>query len=139
MNSNYASNDPIFYAHHANVDKIWYDWQKQSEEHRNSYSGDKNRILSRGSPVTAQDMLDLKNLKYVSSFDHSLTASIAVEYVDMDTSGDWGRGNTLSIDLSLQQFDREAMDNDWEDTWDYESWHTQNSWNRPLYDSYYWG
>ncbi|RKP09565.1 hypothetical protein THASP1DRAFT_28640 [Thamnocephalis sphaerospora] len=24
----YSSNDPVFYMHHAMIDKIWYDWQK---------------------------------------------------------------------------------------------------------------
>lgn len=31
-----AGKDPIFYAHHSNVDKIWSDWNKASSTHTNS-------------------------------------------------------------------------------------------------------
>jgi len=30
-----AGRDPIFYAHHANVDKIWSDWNKGASSHEN--------------------------------------------------------------------------------------------------------
>ncbi|MBK8378194.1 MAG: tyrosinase family protein [Nitrospira sp.] len=30
-----AGKDPVFYAHHANVDKMWSDWNKASSIHTN--------------------------------------------------------------------------------------------------------
>ena len=108
MDSGLAANDPIFHVHHANVDKIWNDWQKQSEEHRNAFvpSVDKTRSMGAESRATVQDMLNLNELRYTSSIDPTITTSISVEYVDMDTSNDWGRENTSSINLEEQEWRR---------------------------------
>jgi len=32
-----AANAPEFILHHANVDKLWYEWQQQSNAHTNSF------------------------------------------------------------------------------------------------------
>ncbi|KAH9974194.1 Di-copper centre-containing protein [Russula vinacea] len=35
----WTPNDPLFYLHHAMVDKIWYDWQKRDPVNVKSFSG----------------------------------------------------------------------------------------------------
>jgi len=58
-----ASNDPIFFSHHANLDYIWWGWQAQSPAHLNAYSGntDLNSLMP-GSPYTPSQMLNLSSL-----------------------------------------------------------------------------
>ena len=51
---------PEFYLHHGFIDKIWDDWQKRSEQHKNAYYG------SISTPMTAtiyspSDVNDLEN------------------------------------------------------------------------------
>ena len=113
MNTEAAANDPIFFTHHANVDKIWGDWQKQGFEHRDSFHsinvcGDKScswseinkpMIASTASPV---DMRDLKIQRYTVPLDGD-KIRVSVEYVDFDTSSMEGKGHTLSIDLEAQE------------------------------------
>jgi tyrosinase len=35
----WTPNDPLFFMHHAMVDKIWYDWQHKSPKNRYAYAG----------------------------------------------------------------------------------------------------
>jgi len=58
-----SSNDPIFWSHHAHIDNIWNDWQKQSDDHKFAYSGNTglNSLLPT-SPFTPAQMLDCENL-----------------------------------------------------------------------------
>ena len=109
MDSDMSSNDPIFFVHHANVDKIWNDWQKQSDEHRNYYPGYKNQPIGLKATGTVQDFLDLLHIKYTSPIEQSIVNDLSIEYVDMDTSDDWGRGNTLTIDLESQERARREL------------------------------
>ena len=45
------------------VDKIWADWQGQSEEHRSAYTGATSRDdLMPVSPYTPADLLDMRDL-----------------------------------------------------------------------------
>jgi hypothetical protein len=39
MNSGTSPADPIFYSHHAFIDKIWLDWQKNEAQNARAYSG----------------------------------------------------------------------------------------------------
>jgi tyrosinase len=39
MNVWSSINDPIFYMHHANLDRIWWMWQKRAEENLYSFGG----------------------------------------------------------------------------------------------------
>ena len=110
MDTKMSANDPIFYVHHANVDKIWNDWQKQSDEHRNYYPGYKNQPMGLKATGTVQDSLDLLNIKYTSPIEQSIVNDLSIEYVDMDTSDDWGRGSTLTIDLESQERARRELD-----------------------------
>merc|ERR1712179_110435 len=91
-----SSNDPLFYVHHANVDKIWHDWQTWSIGHRNSYSGSTPcGSVMPVSTATPCDMLDLGNQVYTPPLG-APPDTINVEYVDMDTSSMMGDGNTYS-------------------------------------------
>ena len=90
-----SPNDPLFFNHHANVDKIWHDWQTLSNAHQNMYVGTVPLMnLMPASTATPSDMLDLSNLVYTSPGGSSRTMS--VEYVDMDTSTMMGEGSTFS-------------------------------------------
>ncbi len=58
-----ASNDPIFFLHHANVDRIWAEWQELSEAHRSAYTGNTSlNDLMPASPYTPRDLLDIRHL-----------------------------------------------------------------------------
>ena len=96
MCSGRAANDPIFFTHHANIDKIWHDWQTQSAAHLTAYSGSTPLGgLMPASTASPSDMLDLDNQLYTPPFGPPVTLS--VEYVDMDSSSMWGNGDTKSI------------------------------------------
>ena len=98
MGTAQSSNDPIFFTHHGNIDKIWGDWQKQSTDHKNSFDGPTGRnSLLPVSTATPNDMLHLDNLVYTPQ--DGTKRRVSVSYVDMDTSSVWGDGNTLSIAL----------------------------------------
>ena len=89
MDSDMSANDPIFYVHHANIDKIWDDWQQQSDVHRNYYPGYKNQPIGLKATGRVQDFLDLLKIKYTSPIEQSIVNDLSIEYVDMDTSDDW--------------------------------------------------
>lgn len=67
-----AGNDPVFYAHHSRVDKLWSDWNKASASHTNPGDPaflnltftffDENKVWT---SMKASDMLDHENtLRY---------------------------------------------------------------------------
>ncbi len=39
MNSGASPADPIFYWHHAFIDEVWLDWQKNETQNQLAYSG----------------------------------------------------------------------------------------------------
>ena len=102
MNTGRASNDPIFFCHHGNIDKIWNDWQKQSAQHQEEFHGRDRRnfwakwSLMPGSSSSPNQVLDLNRQQYLPPGENS-RIFISAEYVDMDTSSMWGRGHTSSI------------------------------------------
>jgi len=68
-----AARDPIFYAHHSNVDKMWSDWNKASSTHTNPTDSsflnltwnfyDENKVWR---SITAAQILNHENqLRYV--------------------------------------------------------------------------
>jgi len=58
-----ASNDPVFFLHHAQIDRIWAQWQGRSPEHVDSYTGTVARDeLLPGSPFVPGELLDIGNL-----------------------------------------------------------------------------
>jgi len=44
----HSPNDPIFFLHHSNVDKIWNDWQKAHPNLANTYGGDQSEFSQSG-------------------------------------------------------------------------------------------
>ena len=55
MQTAYSPGDPIFFLNHANVDRIWAEWQK-TDEH--SYPPDGSIIDNNGEPITGQNRSD---------------------------------------------------------------------------------
>ena len=52
---------PEFFLHHGFVDKIWWDWQKQSNAHKfNAYFTTQTQLMS-STPYRSRDFLDLNN------------------------------------------------------------------------------
>ena len=103
---NNASNDPIFFCHHANVDKIWNDWQNLSPEHLKAFNKkDRRKIGTQGkqmliSSVILENLLDLRKLtlKPLGRTFHAMkNIEVSVEYIDLDTSEMWGKGNTSCL------------------------------------------
>jgi len=35
----WSSNDPLFFMHHAMIDKVWYDWQNKNPKNKYAYGG----------------------------------------------------------------------------------------------------
>ena len=58
-----SSNDPVFFMHHANIDKIWLEWQDISPAHQAAYSGSTalNDLMPTSAWTPAQ-MLDNEDL-----------------------------------------------------------------------------
>ncbi|RKP07278.1 hypothetical protein THASP1DRAFT_30896, partial [Thamnocephalis sphaerospora] len=67
---NRSADDPIFFLHHAFVDKLWADWQKMSASKATSYGGSnydgqpatQTDVLGYGYKV--EDVMDTRNLCY---------------------------------------------------------------------------
>ncbi len=58
-----SSNDPVFFSHHANIDKIWSEWQALSSDNQWAHTGrvgvDRRMPRSTAAPG---DVLDMTNL-----------------------------------------------------------------------------
>ena len=99
-----AAKDPVFYAHHSNVDKIWSDWNKGSSSHTNPTSStflnlswnfyDENKVWR---SITAAQILNHENqLRYVygpSTFSEILPCLL--DWVVIRT--DWRTTKTLRL------------------------------------------
>lgn len=59
----WTPNDPLFFMHHAMVDKMWYDWQYKRPENFWSYSGGSIPTLATNEPVTYADYMEFRNGK----------------------------------------------------------------------------
>ena len=57
-----SANDPVFLFHHGQVDRLWSEWQDQSREHKEAYSGNTpvNTVMP-ASPWTPGEVLDLSD------------------------------------------------------------------------------
>lgn len=74
MKTHHSPNDPLFYLHHAFVDKVWYDWKTRYTNHRYGWRNNDNTTISfkntiNGYNLTVLDVLTNKN---------------CVRYLDMD-------------------------------------------------------
>ncbi|KAI9141901.1 hypothetical protein BKA69DRAFT_1038209 [Paraphysoderma sedebokerense] len=66
MSTMSSPNDPIFWLHHSNIDRIWSNWQSSDPSHFNSYNGQgvhRNDRLP-GLQVSVNDIFDTKRLCY---------------------------------------------------------------------------
>jgi tyrosinase len=83
MSTMYSPNDPIFYAHHAYIDKIWADWQgidtrRMSEYGGRTAQGAQGKLADRLAPWNArvQDVMDTRRLCYTyQAFSRTVSSS----------------------------------------------------------------
>lgn len=68
-----AANDPVFFLHHSNVDKLWGQWQSQSSQHANALHADPSTVVLAAAGVTAASVMDLSNMR---------TDNLCVRYED---------------------------------------------------------
>lgn len=99
-----AGKDPVFYAHHSNVDKMWSDWNKGSATHTNPTEAaflnlswtffDENKVWR---SITAAHVLNHENqLRYIygpSSFRENLPCLL--DWIVVRT--DWRVSRTLRL------------------------------------------
>ncbi|KAJ3235055.1 hypothetical protein HDU81_000873 [Chytriomyces hyalinus] len=52
-----AGNDPLFFIHHAMLDKVWNDWQDENPQFANSYSGNLEADDSNDTDAQVMDFL----------------------------------------------------------------------------------
>ena len=81
-----STNDPIFWVLHANVDRMWYTWQKRYPEVATTYSGnakpnstvldaspeDMLRFYGLGDDVKVKDTFSTENLRYCYVYSNSI-------------------------------------------------------------------
>ncbi|KAL0570309.1 hypothetical protein V5O48_011660 [Marasmius crinis-equi] len=60
MSNFFAPNDPMFFMHHANIDRIWAQWQGNNAARLNDYSGFND--ARRTQPASIDDALPVLNL-----------------------------------------------------------------------------
>ena len=105
-----AGKDPIFYTHHANVDKVWSDWNKASSSHTNPTASaflnlswnffDENKVWRK---ITAAQVLNHENqLRYIygpSKFIEQLPCLL--DWVVIRT--DWKVTRKLRVTAAIRQ------------------------------------
>ena len=67
--------DPVFFLHHAQVDRLWWSWQQISSERKNQYNG-----------IARNDSLLEAQVTDVLEFGASFPTEITVDDM-MDTEG----------------------------------------------------
>jgi tyrosinase len=83
MCTSHASNDPLFFLHHAHIDKIWSDWQEMSSAHLQSYPSSTSTTMLQTGGATVAQFLNTKSqsehevcVEYVTSTDSAVFADI---------------------------------------------------------------
>lgn len=71
-----SPNDPIFWLHHANVDRYWDIWQDVHDPNRNTYNGPS---LSGNGQVSLADMMDAFGLPVASAMS-TITNGLCYKY-----------------------------------------------------------
>lgn len=104
-----AGRDPIFYAHHSNVDKIWSDWNKASSTHTDPTDSsflnltwnfyDENKVWR---SITAAQVLDHEHqLRYV--YGPSTFLSLLPCLINwIDIRPEWSLGRALKMTELIQ-------------------------------------
>jgi len=80
--------DPVFFLHHAMVDKVWNDWQKLKPENKNDYQGTQVIFGSKGREKTETASRDhilhpYTEWKVSNTFE---TEVLCFKYVDLDVN-----------------------------------------------------
>ena len=115
---NTSAKDPVFYAHHSNIDKIWSDWNKVSSAHANPTSSaflnlswnffDENKVWRK---ITAAQVLDHENqLRYTygsSPFVEGLPR--LQEWVAVKT--DWNHSQALRLTETTRENLNSTLEN----------------------------
>lgn len=57
-----SANDPVFFLHHSNVDKLWAQWQSQSSVHAAALNENPNTLVLAGTGVLASTIMDISNM-----------------------------------------------------------------------------
>lgn len=116
-----ASNDPIFFSHHANIDKIWSEWQSLGDAHQNFYSGSTGRHdLLPTSPWTPDQLLLLSNqpggvrvhyhvLGEVSELVQAIGSMTPDELLQIGNSGVGPVGDQWLHDMNMDQQDIDVI------------------------------
>jgi len=80
----HSPNDPLFFLHHANVDRLWWKWQNTYPAAANTYSGIwKDAKTSKTRPATPNDQLLPYHVKVSDMFK---TEPLCYTYVETDLS-----------------------------------------------------
>ncbi|KAI0490216.1 Di-copper centre-containing protein [Xylaria cf. heliscus] len=63
LSPNTSPNDPLFFLHHSQIDRLWYLWQQQDPETRNSdFNGSKTQDYENPGEATLEDVLAMMGL-----------------------------------------------------------------------------
>ncbi|HEV8593454.1 MAG TPA: tyrosinase family protein, partial [Pyrinomonadaceae bacterium] len=115
---NTAAKDPIFYAHHSNIDKIWSDWNKASSAHANPTSSvflnlswnffDENKVWRK---ITAAQVLDHESQLRYTYGSSTLVEGLPrlQEWVVVKT--DWKHRNTLNLTETVREILNSVLEN----------------------------
>ena len=115
---NTAAKDPVFYAHHSNIDKIWSDWNKASSAHANPTSSaflnlswnffDENKVWRK---ITAEQVLNHENQLRYTYGSSTLVEGLPClqEWVAVKT--DWKLSHALKLTETARENLNSALEN----------------------------
>jgi polyphenol oxidase len=112
-----AAKDPIFYAHHGNVDKVWSDWNKASPTHTNPTTTtflnlswnffDENKVWRK---ITAAQVLDHETKLRYTYGPSRLSELLPCIIRWTPIKGDWKVSRTLKLAPAARQSIERVLD-----------------------------